>query len=289
MDSTQTHEFTIQDLFMTDESVQSEYQNIAPKGVHFGHLKLLISDLIALVYFWNPVIFPNPIMVVAGGAPGNHYVSILRLFPTMDLHIYDPNPTLFDRWYGKKYREEFAGRLFTYNEFFTDAIAKLWSDEKYKKRGLIFTSDIRSADYEKSSPEVFYNSIVEDHRNQEMWVRMIDPHFAVLKFKVPIERKSAGREEEYNTPFRGMDGYVIRGVWAQHRSTECRLIPFKDKDGKYVDRVWDGIQFRDRNLFYSYFRRVPNAYRNIFTDDQSELIQGDLTNDYDSAARKSVV
>lgn len=278
-------EFSRQDLFLTDESPQMPFdEGKYPEGVHYGHLKLLMSDLAALVYFWNPVEHPNPVMVVAGGAPGNHYVSILRMFPTIELHLYDSNMFIFDKPYGKQYKEEFAGRVHIHSEWFTDSTADYWSQEKWKKKGVIFTSDIRSVSHEEVSPDSYYEAIVSDNRNQEHWVRTIDPIFAVLKFKVPIRRLSSGREEEKNTPYLGFDGYVMRGIWGRPRTTECRLIPIKGDDGNYAERVWDGIKFRNRNMSYNYTKRTPNAYANIFTDDQTEYLKDDLINDYDSAA-----
>jgi hypothetical protein len=283
--SSSTQEFSRQDLFLTDESPQMPFdEDKYPEGVHYGHLKLLMSDLAALVYFWNPEEHPNPVMVVAGGAPGNHYVSILRMFPSIELHLYDSGTFIFDKPFGRQYKEEFAGRVHIHSEWFNDSTADEWSQEKWKKRGVIFTSDIRSVSHEDVSPDAYYEAIVSDNRNQEHWVRTIDPIFAVLKFKVPIRRLSSGREEEKNTPYLGLDGYVMRGIWGRPRTTECRLIPIKGADGNYAERVWDGIKFRDRNMSYNYTKRVPNAYSNIFTGDQTELLEGDLINDYDSAA-----
>lgn len=283
--SYQPREFTRQELFITDDSPQMGYDgSIQPQGIHFGHLKLLFSDLAAMVYFWNPDQYPRPIMVVAGGAPGNHYISILRMFPTMELHLYDSNTFIFDKPYGAQYKEEFKGRVHIHSEWFNHHTAQHWGREEYKKRGIIFTSDIRSQSHENVTPDEYYDAIVSDNRDQELWVRTIDPIFAVLKFKVPIRRLESGREDEYNTPYMGMDGYVMRGIWGRLGTTECRLIPIKKSDGTYAERVWDGIKFRDRNLAHNYTKRVPNAYKNIYTNDQTETIEGDLTNDYDSVA-----
>jgi len=275
--------FTRQDMFITDSAPEAEYDpDRRPFGVHHGHLKLTMADMQLLNFFWNPQEVNNPVMVVAGGAPGNHFAVILRLYPEIkELHIYDTNKFFIQKPGKSHYAEEFGGRIFLHDEFFTAKTAKDWAGRK----DIFFTSDIRSVSHEDTTPAKYYEDIISDNRQQEEWVRIINPVAAMLKFKIPILKD----EKMESISYKGMDGYVFRGVWSREKTTECRLVPIKTKEGKYAERIWDDKKFRGQNIFNNYFRRIENAYINPYTGDVNPILPGTLENDFDSLSTAFII
>src|SRR5690606_11262993 len=88
-----------ENLTIGDNDPQLPYNNKNTKktSVHFGQLKLLMSEIEFLTFYWNPSI-KNPIVVYIGAAPGTHLDMLSKMFPSFEFHLYDKLelPIIFD-------------------------------------------------------------------------------------------------------------------------------------------------------------------------------------------------
>merc|ERR550514_866026 len=78
----------------------------------------------------------------------------------------------------------------------------------------LFVSDIRTADAKIQSKEQVDAAVANDMAMQQEWVRLLRPHRAMLKFRLPY----APGQTEY------LDGEMRLPIWAPVTSTEARLI-----------------------------------------------------------------
>ncbi len=103
------------------------------------------------------------------------------------------------------------------NEFFTDEIAKEYSDKK-----TIFISDIRANEFgaSKLSEEEKNECVVKDMEMQRKWHEILKPKATTLKFRLPY----APADTEKVTTTRYLKGDIFFPVWSGRTSTECRLV-----------------------------------------------------------------
>jgi cap3/cap4 methyltransferase len=130
------------------------------------------------------------------------------------------------------------------------------SSERVK---MLFVSDVRSGS-EASVPGAFERHVFENTRAQEAWVDIVNPTFAMLKFRLPytsitkydhnLKRNvtvSSGLPSSSTHP----DGTVLLPVWTRPTSTECRLVvPQYCKKREY-----DHQEFEDAMFFFNAFVR----------------------------------
>jgi len=69
-------------------------------------------------------------------------------------------------------------------EYFLDDTAKSYSDQ-----GVLFISDIRTANWQKMREEDVQNRVREDNKWMKDWVLLMKPKKAMLKFKVPYPER----------------------------------------------------------------------------------------------------
>jgi len=127
-------------------------------------------------------------VVYAGATPGSHIMKLSDMFPDHKFILYDPND--FDpKLRGKKYQ----GKIEIVQDYFMDETAK-----KYSEEGVLFISDIRTANWQKMTEEDVQNRVRQDNIWMQSWVLFMRPKKAMLKFKVPYPEKPKSEKEVEN-------------------------------------------------------------------------------------------
>jgi len=174
---------------------------------HLGQRKLFITELYMLSRYLKSY-QDKAVMVYAGAAAGIHFPYLSKIFPNVDMHLYDP----------ADFAIKPTARIHIYNEFFTDDVARSWTagGEMYKKYGgcHFFLCDIRVSI--TGMPDDEREAIVnEDMTRQENWVKIIRPQYiSMLKFRPP-----------YNEPkLSYLNGEILWQTWPPKSSGETRLL-----------------------------------------------------------------
>ena len=175
---------------------------------HHGQRKLFLAEA-QVIFQAIKALGPKIRIVYAGAAPGHHTIHLFSLFPEIELHLYDPAP--FDSELAKD------SRVFLYNEFFTDDVAKKWADKCN-----VFICDVRvpSENLEENEQQ-----ITDDMNMQMKWTQIINADFTSLKFRPPYINNDSDREKHANYSYIG--GEVYWGIYPPVQSTEGRLIATK--------------------------------------------------------------
>lgn len=241
---------------------------------HWGQRKLLLNEISFLTYFWDPKKVPSPTIVYVGAAAGDHIPILEELFPQIhEFHLYDPAPFSIPQ----------RGKIFTYNQLFTEEDAESWADQ----HDVFFISDIRvrKGDYDQFTDEENERGIVEDNQRQKKWVEIIKPVEAHLKFRTPFPRTEEFYEMEY------FDGPIFYQPWAPVGSTETRLIPLKGGDGGYIMKKWDSRKHEEQLFYHNTVSRDNMLYSNPFMDapNSTSIDDPELLNDYDSLAETFIL
>jgi hypothetical protein len=290
--ATNAQPFGREDLFLLDTSPQEEYRRRAgedKQAVRWGQRKLLIALVEFLTMFWNPAEIQRLHVVYAGAAPGCNIEFVSKMFPAVTFHLWDPAP------FGIKPSE----RINLHQELFTDQIAQQWNGRK----DVFFVSDIRSGSYEKihevwrargeqlklPAQEVERRAtleneqmIISDMELQQRWTFIIDPVQAHLKFRLPWEMQGINRLYEY------LHGHVLLQAWTPPTSTETRLVPFRDAEGKYFKRPWDIRTYCNQMFYHNNTVRQNSFYVNPLSV-TGPIDSPELLNDYDSTAEAVVL
>src|SRR5205085_2868428 len=85
--------------------------------VHWGQRKLFLAELAFFNLFLDFKAVPQPQVVYAGAAPGNHIPLLASLFPAMTWHLYDPAP----------FQIKATPQINLHPENFTEVVAKQWA------------------------------------------------------------------------------------------------------------------------------------------------------------------
>lgn len=251
--------FSDTSLFVTKDSEMKKYERRdADKKVDmkWGQFKLLSTEMEALLWFWDPVEVPNLKVVYAGAAPGNHFTILTSLFPSVEWFLYDPQP----------FSIEPNDKVHIFNCLFTDGLAKEWSGRK----DVFFFSDIRSVCYREVSSEDNERGIWKDMQMQERWTLIINPYRASLKMRLPYFNPFNKRTVEY------LYGYVMLQPFTGPTSTETRLIPIRDEDGKYFRTVYDVKEYEEKLFHHNTVIRETSDFRNSISGTTVKLMGGNF-------------
>jgi hypothetical protein len=199
-----------------DKRLPPELYNMKYKNIHWGQRKLHLGEVDFLTSYTNRN--EKYTLVYAGAANGQHIPLLLKLFPNIEFHLYDPapfssvvnnNPTL--KINPHKDPDAPVG-------FFTNNVSINYRSTK----NLLFICDIRLApSMKKSDPEyasIFEDNVANDMNIQKDWVNIMRPKFSILKMRLPYNAKDT---------YKYLDGEVRFGIWAPVASTETRLIVSK--------------------------------------------------------------
>lgn len=253
----------LRDLVITEETPEEPYRRRAKeekRTVHWGQLKLMMTEVHFLTTYWDPEKITNPVVVYAGAAPGEHLPFLSSMFPTFTFHLYDPRP----------FTIRATERLHLYQQYFTDEDAQRWSG----RDDVFFISDIRTADHVTMKETENEEAIAEDMKRQAHWHEMIAPIRSMLKFRLPYTYEWAPKTMKY------LAGTVYRQPWAPQTSTETRLVP--DVPSSMMD--WDIKKYESQLFYHNTIVREKFLYSNPYVD----ASQG-LTLDYDSTAHAYIL
>jgi hypothetical protein len=251
------HEFEQRDLYLKVEDPLASYHRRKydnKNSVGWGQLKLAITEIQALIYFWDPKVTPQLVVVYAGAAPGHHFVILEKMFPTVEWHLYDP----------AKFFVQQSDRITIHNEKFTDEIAAQWSG----RQDVFFFSDIRtigsdmdvtdaSGRTRKPTPQEIEDGIWSDMEAQQGWTEIMKPLHAQLKMRLPyIISNDSPKSSRY------LNGYIMLQSFAGPTSTETRLVPIKDQDGNYSKVRYNNKKYESKLFYHNAVIREAKRYRN---------------------------
>ena len=121
---------------------------------------------------------------------------------------------------------------------------------------------------------------------QQQWVLIINPEYALLKFRPPYIYDNIPKTITY------LDGTIYWQVWPGPTSTETRLVPSKDKDGNYMFRDYDCQVYEDQCFYHNSTVRETFVYENPFFEVSGvvePIDEAELLNDYDSLAETYIL
>ncbi|CAK7994806.1 Hypothetical protein POVR1_LOCUS330 [uncultured virus] len=268
--------------FITDKRksyIPVEYPVVGPT-VTWREFQNLMSE-ISFLNFINPKLKEvvrtrkEITMVVAGGYPGYHYLSLLTLYPFLKLEMWDRR---FKD--GSDLEEVIASRgarniRLTINPTdLTIANAKTYSD-----RGVLFVSHV---------------PVIADVRKHHEWfqnisamVRAMKPFYAMIPFKLPYAPK--GTTEQTSALTEHFKGIIFKQIFTNPEHSESMLIVDPSLEVvKYNDKIYEDIM-----AYYNIIQRDTIGasgirYRNPLTD---EIIPEDeqFNGSYDSVAVMSIL
>lgn len=232
-------------LFLKESDEMKKYERRKSEqklDMKWGQLKLLTSEMEALLWFWDSAAVPNLKVVYAGAASGNHFSLLSMLFPSIEWYLYDPQP----------FAIEPTNKIHIFNSLFTDEIAKEWSG----RNDVFFFSDIRSVSHKEVSMEDNERGIWRDMQLQERWTLIINPYRASLKMRLPYFNAFNDRHSEY------LYGHIMLQPFTAPTSTETRLIPVRDETGSYFRIKYDVKEYEERLFHHNSVTRESVNFRN---------------------------
>jgi hypothetical protein len=272
------------------------------RSIKWGQMKLLVSEIQFINLYWDPIKVPNPIIVYVGAALGTHTITLQRMYPQFEYHLYDPNKfhplyeTILDGITvnhirkGEVYNRidgETQANMTLHHDFFTDDDVKYWKD----RNDVFFVVDMRASNYSaeglnsreeevqmKNEQLVWDNMIM-----QQKWCMEINPVKAHLKFRLPWTWHfvtAVGPTREY------LDGLVYRQQWEGQTSTETRLVPHDN----ITMRNWNYRNYQDMCYYHNQYTRQETMFVNPFTNTIEPIDRSlGLLNDYDSIATVVII
>ena len=215
-----------------------------PRSFHWGQLKLLLGEVQFMVNHWDPGEYPEPTLVVAGGAPGEHYALLLEMFPQIkEIHLWDGRP------FAKGLLD--IRKIVLHQELMYPEQAKVYQNID----GVFFISDIRSCNPKSMGKVEAYEAVKADHSLQQELLIDIDPVASLLKFKPPYP-DVPGISQTY----RYLSGYVYTQCFPGAQSIETRLVPIKGDDGQWELFDYDINDYEQRMAYYnSSLRNDPSG------------------------------
>ncbi len=243
---------TEQHRILTADYPRLKYEPLGGKvkrnTLHWGQRKLLLSEIEFLTLFatnnqWFETLLhkdsstvqetseQETIFLYAGAAPGKHLNLLSDMFPTIKFVLVDPNPFVCKT----------TDRIEIRQEYFTDEMAK-----EFSNRNVLFCSDIRTADFRKMSQEENEKQIELDNLAQKKWIEIMKPRASMLKFRLSYKPGITNY----------FDGIIFLPIWGRQSTTETRLVvpqhfSFKDYDNTVYEE----------QLFYFNNRARVKAYR----------------------------
>jgi cap2 methyltransferase len=203
--------------------------------IHWGQRKLLMSEIEFLTLYGTS----SNMVVYAGAAPGTHIALLSDMFPALHFYCVDPAPFTVRQ----------TEKITIVQDLFSNEMAKKLGKEH---RGLLFISDIRSADYELDNCRVIEEKVQRDMAMQKEWHKCMNPFRSMLKFRLPW---AAGMTSY-------LDGDVYLPVWGPITTTETRLIT---KENSVAEIEYDHKKYEEQLFFFNTVTR-PALYAHDVTD-----------------------
>lgn len=212
-----------QDLPLTGQVLELPYERtiertnkllgiltVKSAGVYWGQMKLLLSEIEFLSWCQRRLgrdCLKRHIVVYAGAADGRHTPQLLKLFPDLQIELWDPSP------FSEEVQKAAGPRLRYTNAFFTDEVA---ANYRKSAKPILFISDIRRMPGHQLAgrDEKIRGLKDEDHEWQRRWVEIIKPAATMLKFAPPY---GEGKKSYFA-------GAIRTQAFPPRSTTEMRLI-----------------------------------------------------------------
>ncbi|MDD4930601.1 MAG: hypothetical protein PHG66_00405 [Candidatus Colwellbacteria bacterium] len=254
-----------------DKKLPKALYDMTYKNIHWGQRKLHLSEVDFFMSYTNRK--EKYTIVYAGAANGQHIPLLLKLFPNLEFHLYDPAP------FSPVVLSNPALKINPYKDsvlpvgFFTDEVASNYTSTE----NLLFICDIRLApSMKKSDPKyaaLFEEKVDYDMTIQKDWVNIMKPKFSILKMRLPYHAK-----EKYEY----LDGDVRFQIWAPVASTETRLVVSRTDEGTFpIKRYVPEVYERQCAYFNNQMRQMDLgkiSFKSVGIDMDGEF--GDLWNEY---------
>ncbi len=253
---------------------QCEYKShtkFKNNNLHLGQLKLLLSEMQAIIYYLDTTVTKTVVYVGAG--PGYHIYVLSKLFPTLEFHLYDHRSDWDERLYKEK-------KIHVNNNYFEADDVKRW---QMFQGEIFFISDIRdlSVGDEKQKNkdlEAFEAKVGADMFLQQEWVEKIKPKVSLLKFKLPYPGEER-KKQNY------LDGSVYRQIFPRPASTETRLLVTA-----LAYRDWDLEKYEKICAYHNQVIRPRALYYNLLNNSKDHIYsERGLYNDYESTAFTQII
>jgi len=129
-----------------------------------------------------------------------------------------------------------------------DDTAKAFSD-----KGVLFISDIRTANWQKMTEEDVQNRVREDNKWMKDWVLLMKPKKAMLKFKVPYPEKPKSLNDILSWLSKHSVPETVLEVLKSHKITPVKLRSLTLEDLNQFD-----ITEEDKTLLYKNIEELRN-------------------------------
>jgi hypothetical protein len=197
----------------------------------------------------------EPLLLCIGSAPGTHLTYLHEMYPKMKFVLYDRSN------FNKKllnYKDPNGFPIFDIYEGesgnFTDEKANLIvTSELYKNYDLLIVSSIRTS---ASTTDKFEDTIENDMKLQQSWMRILNPVMSLVKFRMPINMKD-------NDKLTYMSGKLIHGAWKHPKTNETYLL--SNQLDISIDSMYDYSSYNRTTFFHNKFVR-PFSFRRALQD-----------------------
>lgn len=214
-------------------------KNVKVDNIHFGQLKLLLSEIDFLSQLPN-----EPILVLyPGGGPGDHIPLLSQMFENFYFMLVDP---VFSGKERIRIIIHPSDRIILRATLFDDKTI----DEFKNIPNKVMISDIRSVpagvtDYEKE----FEKNVIFDMKLQAEFFEKLHRPFSLLKFRLPYTEKKT----EY------LDGDLYFQAFPKETSTEMRLIPYRES-GHARKKIYDNVEVEEKMFYFNTEYRNKTFY-----------------------------
>jgi hypothetical protein len=222
-----------------------------------GQIKLYFTDIQTIDTFQRRLGALPQYIIVAGAAPGTHYLDLVMLFPpSIQWHFYDTG-----EFHQDFYKEMVSmPNVVLYNKYYTTEDCIKWAGF----RSTLLLSDIRTTTHHRlvrkiERLEFLLQQAGAPSRKKKTWERekqktkfeveqlisndmLLQQQMAVetgavlssLKYRLPWPSVDSRISEDYM----GLQGYLLEQIENRPNSTEGRLLVFCEN----ADEIYDGLQ-----------------------------------------------
>ena len=198
------------------------------KYFHLGQLKLFFTEMFFLSKHGKP---GNKVLYV-GAANGYHIEKLAELFPELYFDLWDPG----------RFEVKESANIKIYNQYFSNTDAKKYTSEG---ANILFMCDIRTlkiAQFVKQKDEeAIDNLVADDMIMQADWVKIINPKYAYLKFRLPYTDI---------TKFKYLKGTIYLQPYSPI-STETRLMT--NNYNTYIE--YDSVEYDEKLAYFNFVTR----------------------------------
>lgn len=213
---------------------EKKAKELIGKNLHYGQLKLLLSEL---ELFLMPKTEKITHVIYAGAAPGTHIYLLAKFLPKIKWLLYDPR-NVFSPMLKK------CKNVKTYVQYFTEVDAeKLKEKLDQKKTKIALISDIRNNNIGKAKQDKNLGKqqeiVYEDMMLQEQYYKILKPHATLFKFRLNWR---AGQTTYYR-------GKLFYPIYGKHATTEFRLF----LDGPNCRKMkYDNKKYEEQCFYFNY-------------------------------------